>query len=94
MLVKKHFFSAMTKHFLRYLSMSNENEKIAPESAALDSLVSDEQLENVAGGNTNQDQKTSTGQVSLGDSAADLNEDGNVTLHEVVTYNRDQRNKN
>jgi len=74
--------------------MSDENKKIAPDSAVSDDSVSDEQLENVAGGNTNQDQKTSTGQVSLGDSAADLNEDGNVTLHEVVTYNRDQRNKN
>ena len=33
-------------------------------------------------------------QVSLGDATADLNGDGNVTLHEVVLYNRDQRNKN
>lgn len=33
-------------------------------------------------------------QVSLGDPLADLNGDGNVTLHEVVTFNRDQRNKN
>ena len=33
-------------------------------------------------------------QVSLGAATADLNGDGNVTLHEVVLYNRDQRNKN
>ena len=33
-------------------------------------------------------------QVSLGNPIADLNEDGRVTLHEVVTYNRDQRDKN
>jgi len=33
-------------------------------------------------------------QVSLGDPIADLNGDGNVTLHEVVTFNRDQRDKN
>ena len=32
-------------------------------------------------------------QVGLGDSRADLNKDGRVTLHEVVTYNRDQRDK-
>ncbi len=32
-------------------------------------------------------------QVGLGDAMADLNDDGNVTLHEVVLYNRDQRNK-
>lgn len=35
----------------------------------------------------------SAAQVALGDSRADLNEDGRVTLHEVVTYNRDQRDK-
>ncbi|MEO0396958.1 MAG: hypothetical protein AAF243_13365 [Cyanobacteria bacterium P01_A01_bin.137] len=35
----------------------------------------------------------SAAQVGLGDSRADLNEDGRVTLHEVVTYNRDQRDK-
>ncbi|MEL7225997.1 MAG: hypothetical protein AAF810_08560 [Cyanobacteria bacterium P01_D01_bin.36] len=72
--------------------MSNENEKIAPENAVSDSSVSnevsDEQLENVAGGN-----KEKSGQVSLNNPVADLNEDGNVTLHEVVTYNRDQRDK-
>ncbi|MEM9806540.1 MAG: hypothetical protein AAF959_14790 [Cyanobacteria bacterium P01_D01_bin.56] len=33
-------------------------------------------------------------QVGLGNPKADLNNDGNVTLHEVVLYNRDQRNKN
>ena len=32
-------------------------------------------------------------QVGLGDSRADLNEDGRVTLHEVVTHNREQRDK-
>ncbi|MEL6138353.1 MAG: hypothetical protein AAFR42_13220 [Cyanobacteria bacterium J06628_6] len=32
-------------------------------------------------------------QVSLGNPVADLNEDGRVTLHELVTYNRDQRDK-
>ena len=32
-------------------------------------------------------------QVGLGDSRADLNEDGTVTLHEVVLFNRDQRDK-
>lgn len=32
-------------------------------------------------------------QVSPGNSIADLNGDGTVTLHEVVTYNRDFRNK-
>lgn len=32
-------------------------------------------------------------QVGLGNPIADLNEDGTVTLHEVVTYNRDQRDK-
>ncbi|MEM6450127.1 MAG: hypothetical protein AAF703_07430 [Cyanobacteria bacterium P01_D01_bin.105] len=32
-------------------------------------------------------------QVAPGDPIADLNGDGNVTLHEVVTFNRDQRNK-
>lgn len=36
----------------------------------------------------------SAAQVGLGNPVADLNEDGRVTLHEVVTYNRDQRNKN
>ena len=75
--------------------MSNENNQIDPESAALDSAVpdevSDEQLENIAGGNKSQ--KESTGQVSLSNPVADLDEDGNVTLNEVVTYNRDQRNK-
>ena len=35
----------------------------------------------------------SAAQVGLGDSRADLNQDGRVTLHEVVTYNRDQRDK-
>ena len=73
--------------------MSNENQKIAPENDAVDSAVSDEQLKNVAGGNKNHNQKEESGQVSLDDSVADLNGDGNVTLHEVVTYNRDQRNK-
>ncbi|MEM9163760.1 MAG: hypothetical protein AAGC54_11920 [Cyanobacteria bacterium P01_F01_bin.4] len=33
-------------------------------------------------------------QVSLSDSIADLNGDGTVTLHELVLYNRDQRDKN
>ena len=33
-------------------------------------------------------------QVGLGDPIADLNRDGKVTLHEVVTFNRDQRDKN
>lgn len=32
-------------------------------------------------------------QVGLGNPAADLNGDGQTTLHEVVTYNRDQRDK-
>ncbi|MGD1856880.1 MAG: hypothetical protein ACFB2W_21810 [Leptolyngbyaceae cyanobacterium] len=32
-------------------------------------------------------------QVGLGDSRADLNGDGQVTLHEVVNFNRDQRDK-
>ena len=32
-------------------------------------------------------------QVGLGDSRADLNEDSTVTLHEVVLFNRDQRDK-
>lgn len=32
-------------------------------------------------------------QVGLGDPIADLNGDGRVTLYEVVTYNRDQRDK-
>ncbi|ESA36382.1 hypothetical protein N836_00480 [Leptolyngbya sp. Heron Island J] len=32
-------------------------------------------------------------QVGLGNPIADLNEDGTVTLHEVVNYNRDQRDK-
>ena len=72
--------------------MTNENEKNAPENAVSDSSVSnevsDEQIENVAGGN-----KEQSGQVSLNNPVADLNEDGNVTLHEVVTYNRDQRDK-
>lgn len=36
----------------------------------------------------------SAAQVGLGNPKADLNNDGNVTLHEVVLYNRDQRNKN
>ncbi|EDX84732.1 hypothetical protein S7335_2429 [Synechococcus sp. PCC 7335] len=35
----------------------------------------------------------SAAQVSLGNPVADLNGDGNVTLHEVVLYNRDQRDK-
>lgn len=77
--------------------MSNKNEEIAPESASLDSSVSnevsDEQLKNVAGGNKNPSQEGSVGQVSLNDPAADLNGDGNVTLHEVVTHNRAQRDK-
>lgn len=30
-------------------------------------------------------------QTNLNDSAADLNGDGTVTLHELATYNRDQR---
>ncbi|MEL7070991.1 MAG: hypothetical protein AAGN15_20430 [Cyanobacteria bacterium J06581_3] len=78
--------------------MSNENEKTAPENptvdSSVDSSVSDEQLEDIVGGNKSNNQKESTGQVSLNNPVADLNEDGNVTLHEVVTYNRDQRNKN
>ena len=73
--------------------MSNENQKIVPENDAVDSAVSDEQLKNVAGGNKNDGQKEGTGQVSLNDPVADLNGDGNVSLHEVVTYNRDQRDK-
>ncbi len=36
----------------------------------------------------------SAAQVGLGNPIADLNQDGRVTLHEVVLYNRDQRNKN
>ncbi|NEP17612.1 MAG: hypothetical protein F6J97_12015 [Leptolyngbya sp. SIO4C1] len=32
-------------------------------------------------------------QVGFGDSRADLNEDGSVTLHELIRYNRNQRNK-
>lgn len=32
-------------------------------------------------------------QVGFGNPIADLNGDGTVTLHEVVTYNRDQRDK-
>ncbi|MEL6471993.1 MAG: hypothetical protein AAFQ74_19870 [Cyanobacteria bacterium J06623_4] len=74
--------------------MSNENQKIDPENATLDSSVSEEQLDNIVGGNKNADQKERTGQVSLNNPVADLNEDGNVTLHEVVTYNRDRRDKN
>lgn len=74
--------------------MSNENKKTTPESAELGGSVSDEQLDKVAGGNKDQNQKAGTGQASLNDPVADLNEDGNVTLHEVVTFNRDQRNKN
>jgi len=35
----------------------------------------------------------SAAQVSPGSAIADLNGDGNVTLHEVVTYNREFRNK-
>lgn len=35
----------------------------------------------------------SAAQVGLGNPIADLNGDGRVTLHEVVTYNRDQRDK-
>lgn len=35
----------------------------------------------------------SAAQVGLGNPVADLNEDGSVTLHEVVNYNRDQRDK-
>lgn len=35
----------------------------------------------------------SAAQVGLGNPIADLNEDGRVTLHEVVNYNRDQRDK-
>ena len=71
--------------------MSNENKKIAPESAELDNSVSEEQLDKIAGGNR---RKPGAGQVSLDDPTADLNGDGNVTLHEVVTFNRDQRDKN
>jgi len=74
--------------------MSNENKKIAPENAASGSSVSDEQLENVAGGDKNHAQKARSGQVSPGNPVADLNGDGKVTLHEVVTFNRDQRDKN
>lgn len=33
-------------------------------------------------------------QVSPNNPIADLNGDGNVTLHEVVTFNRDRRDKN
>ncbi len=33
-------------------------------------------------------------QVGLNNPIADLNGDGNVTLHEVVTFNRDRRDKN
>ena len=68
--------------------MSNENKKTAPESAKLDNSVSDEQLDKVAGGNKRQ---PGVGQVSLENSVADLNEDGNVDIHEVVTFNREQR---
>ncbi len=32
-------------------------------------------------------------QVSLGNPVADLNGDGTVTLHELVLFNRDQRDK-
>ena len=32
-------------------------------------------------------------QVGLGNPVADLNGDGTVTLHELVLYNRDQRDK-
>ena len=74
--------------------MPDENEKITQENAVSNGSVSDEQLKDVAGGNDNRRRKTGTGQVSLNDSVADLNGDGNVTLHEVVTFNRDQRNKN
>ncbi|MBE9061205.1 hypothetical protein [cf. Phormidesmis sp. LEGE 11477] len=35
----------------------------------------------------------SAGQVNLGNPVADLNNDGKVTLHEVASYNRDQRDK-
>ena len=73
--------------------MANENEKIASENNTPDGSVSDQHLEDVAGGQ-NRSQKLGTGQVSPGDPAADFNGDGNVTLHEVVTHNRDQRNKN
>lgn len=36
---------------------------------------------------------TSARQVSLGNPVADLNGDGTVTLHELVLFNRDQRDK-
>ena len=74
--------------------MSTDNKKIAPENPAVDSSVSDEQLEDIVGGNRNNNQQESTGQVSLDNPVADFNGDGNVTLHEVVTHNRDQRDKN
>ncbi|MEL6454839.1 MAG: hypothetical protein AAFQ40_09005 [Cyanobacteria bacterium J06623_5] len=73
--------------------MSNEKKKVAPESDALESAAPDEQLENVVVGNKNDNQKERVGQVSLSNPAADLNGDGNVTLHEVVTFNRDRRDK-
>ena len=74
--------------------MSDENKKIAAENAAPDSNISDERLEDVSGGNNSSDGKAGLGQVAPGDPAADLNGDGNVTLHEVVTHNRDRRDKN
>lgn len=74
--------------------MSNDNKNITPENPVVDGSVSDKQLENIAGGNKNNSQKGSTGQVSLDNPIADLNGDGNITLHEVVTHNRDQRDKN
>lgn len=77
--------------------MSNENKKTAPENAApdsaTDSTVSNEQLETVVGGEKSPARPVRGEQVSLEDSIADLNGDGNVTLHEVVTYNRNQRDK-
>ncbi|MEL6902772.1 MAG: hypothetical protein AAFP07_17680 [Cyanobacteria bacterium J06606_4] len=74
--------------------MSNDNEKLSPENPEVDSSVSEEQLEDIVGGDKGNNQKERTGQVSFNNPVADLNEDGNVTLHEVVTYNRDRRDKN
>ncbi|MEM8505282.1 MAG: hypothetical protein AAF716_19280 [Cyanobacteria bacterium P01_D01_bin.1] len=73
--------------------MSTENKKTVSQNAESDGAVSDEQLEKITGGNKNHNQEASTGQVSLDDPAADLNGDGDVTLHEVITFNRDQRDK-
>jgi len=73
--------------------MSTENKKIETEGTESASAVSDEQLETVVGGNNGQGPRRNNAQVSLGDPVADLNGDGDVTLHEVVSYNRDQRDK-